>query len=146
MSNGPTFPVRAVLRVALLVLPLLAIWRGEPPLVRATRVEQERAVRGEAEDPAAPIERLALSIAHVLPAHGNVGYLNPHHSWTDAKATYQFYVTQYALVPRVLLNSTVPRYVIYFSHRGEPLAAQTIPSGMRVLLQPRADLAVLVHE
>ena len=136
--------IRLGINTGLLALALSTIWRGERQVIRESLAERERWFQGSS-DPAVQIERLMTQVDDVLPPHGNIGYLDPAHSWTNAKSTRQFYLTQYALAPRVLLNSTAPSHVLYFSHQEEPLTEERIPPGMRVLLQVRLDLAVLTR-
>lgn len=135
--------LRHVLRLALVALPLGAVARGEVAVIRATREQHERFKEGS-RDAAVEIDALIGHIGDVLPPHGYVGYLDPGFG-SGPKSTRQFFLTQYALAPRVLVRNTEPTHLIYFSHRGEPLTADNIPAGMRVVLQVRPDLAVLAR-
>jgi hypothetical protein len=132
------------IQAVLLALPLAAILIGELQVLRYTRFAYLRARHGYL-DTAQEIDRLIGQIEPALPPFGSVGYIDPGHSWSNPKSTYQFYLTQYAIVPRVLVYDTRPDHVIYFSHLEAPLNAAAVPEGMRVSLQIRPNLAVLTR-
>jgi hypothetical protein len=135
---------RATGRAVPLLLCAALILLGEQQVARLAVGEYLRS-RTNPTDVPARIERLVSQLDDVLPPAGYIGYIDPDHSWFNANATRQFYLTQYALAPRVLVYNTLPNYVIYFSHRGEPLSNEAIPADMRVLKQVRLDLAVLTR-
>lgn len=135
---------RSTVRLLLLALPAMAILLGEEQVARAAREQYLRWTQGITDVPE-QIEQTLAPARDVLPPYGQIGYLNPDHSWADARATRTYYLTQYALAPRVVTPGVGREYVIYFSHLGEPLAADALPPGMRVVLQIRPDVAVLTR-
>ena len=134
---------RSTVHAMLLALPAIAILLGAEQVARTAR--QEYVARTQGADVPEQIEQTLAPVRAVLPAYGHIGYLNPDHSWVDAKATRTYYLTQYALAPRVVTPGVDQEYVIYFSHRGHPLRAEAVPPGMRVVLQIRPDVAVLTR-
>ncbi|HEU0123278.1 MAG TPA: hypothetical protein VFQ91_22305 [Bryobacteraceae bacterium] len=49
----------------------------------------------------------------MLPPKGIIGYItDPGVSATDVNANAEFYLTQYALAPLIVVNSTTPRYLV----------------------------------
>ena len=136
--------LRTVTRALTLALPVTAIVAGEVQMIRATQREYQRSHQHHV-DVARQMDRLMAQIDDVLPPSGRVGYLDPHYSPSSARAIRQFYLTQYALAPRVIVHDTTADYVIYFSHQEEPLTSTAIPPGTRVLRSVRLDLAVLTR-
>ena len=137
--------MRPTVHVMLLALPAVAILLGAEQVARTARQEYVAWTQNIADVPE-QIEQTLASVRDVIPAYGHIGYLNPDHSWADAKATRTYYLTQYALAPRVITPGIDREYVIYFSHRGHPLRAEAVPPGMRVVLQIRPEVAVLTRE
>src|SRR5688572_12997845 len=135
---------RAVFRAAVLALPVAAIAGAGSDTLRATFRDHER-VKAHHPDLAGQMDRVIAQLDDVLPHYGRIGYLDPQYSAARPRAVRQFYLTQYALAPRVLVHDTTLEYVIYFSHEEVPLTAAAIPSGMRVLRHVRPDLAVLTR-
>jgi hypothetical protein len=133
------------LRLGLLVLPVVAILMGELQTARMIRAEYYRRSSPGADLPK-EMDRLVAQFDDALPPYGYIGYIDPHHSWLNANATRQFYLTQYALAPRVLVYNTLPNYVIYFSHKEEPITPEAVPPDLRILQKVRLDLAVLRRE
>ena len=128
----------------LLALPAMAILLGAEQVARTARAEYLH-WKQRLQDVPEQIEQTLAPAPAVLPAYGHIGYLNPDHSWADAKATRTYYLTQYALAPRIVTPGVDWEYVIYFSHRGHPLRPEAVPPGMRVLLQIRPEVAVLTR-
>jgi hypothetical protein len=134
----------AVIRVLLMIFPLMALGLGEAQVLKATRQEYLRWSAGIVDIPEREEQRLA-SLRYVLPEYGSIGYVDPDQSWSDPAAIRAFYLTQYALAPRIIVYGAEPEYVIYSSHLGRPLPPDRIPEGMQVFSQIRPDLAVLIR-
>lgn len=86
----------------------------------------------------AGVEDLALKEGHrlaplrqLLPEYGYVGYIDPDYAARHATGIRAFYLTQYALAPRVIVHSSEPEFVIYSSHLGRHVTANQIPEGMQ---------------
>jgi hypothetical protein len=136
--------LRTIVQPAILTLPLIAIAAAGLQTIRATYREHER-VQAHHPDLAREMDRVVVQLEDVLPPYGRVGYLDPQYFAFQPRAVRQFYLTQYALAPRVVVRDTTLDYVIYFSHEGVPLTTAAIPAGMRVLRHVRPDLAVLTR-
>jgi hypothetical protein len=132
------------LRLGCLVLPLVAVLMGELQIARSVKAQYLRGLNRTSDLPK-EIDRLLGPLNDVLPPYGNIGYIDPDHSWLNANATHQFYLTQYALAPRVLIYNGVFDYVIYFSHTEKPIVPEAVPADLRVLRQVRPYLAVLIR-
>lgn len=65
---------------------------------------------GRRDDPMARLEAEFLPFASLLPATGEVGYLEKRGGTDDDVRAY--YAAQYALVPRVVLSRTGPEFLI----------------------------------
>jgi hypothetical protein len=126
----------------LLLLPMSAIALGEAQVIKAAWADYLRRSAGYMDVPAQVEQKLA-PLRDVLPKYGRIGYIDPDHSWQNADATRAFYLSQYVLAPRVIVNTTELEYTIYSSHLGRALTAEVLPAGTRVLSQFRPELAVL---
>ena len=142
--NISTIRTRAALEVLVLIFPIAAILLGAQQTARMTRAEYGLRTKAHGNDPKS-VERLVSQFAYLLPPYGSVGYIDPDHSWSSANATRQFFQTQYALVPRVLVENSLPDYVIYFSQQELPFTDAAIPADLRVLHKVRLDLVVLTR-
>jgi hypothetical protein len=142
--TNPRPPVPATIQAIVLALPVAAILAGGLQTVRATWREYERSHQHHV-DVARQMNRVMAQVDDVLPPKGRIGYIDPHYSPSSPRAIRQFYLTQYALAPRVIVHDTTLDYVIYFSHQEVPLTSDAIPAGMRVLRHVRNDLAVLTR-
>ena len=128
----------------LLALPVIGILVGAEQFARIVRHEQLRS-RERAVDLPERVEQALAPMRHLLPPRGTIGYVSPEKPWTTPDATRAYFLTQYALAPRLVILGSDAEYVIYLSLPGEPLRPEAIPLGMRVLAEGPPHVAVLTR-
>ena len=69
----------------------------------------------------------ARMLAH-LPARGRIGYLKPDYERSNAADLGEFFRTQYALAPRILITGTEPDFVVAVARADMP----PVPDGFVV--------------
>lgn len=141
-SPGSSRTIR-VLRALVLAVPFIAVVLGQSEVIRDVSRRAAR-VRGSV-DVALAQDRRLEPLRSILPEYGVVGYHDPDQENGGIGAVQSFYLSQYALAPRVLLISAEPEFVIYSSHRGRTVDPGMLPAGLQVYSQVRPDLAVFIR-